>query len=164
MRPRTCAWLLATSILLAGCSSYRLGPGTAETRAVEVRPVRNATTLPGVHAVLHQALVASLSADTRLRVREGGEPLETEVVSVERIAATQLSDEALVAGKLRVTLTVRCTLRSANGKVTRFVNRPFSSSAIVSAGGDLAAAERNALPRLAAEIAAQVRDAAAGAW
>lgn len=164
MRPRTCAWLLATSILLAGCSSYRLGPGTAETRAVKVLNVRNATTVPGVHAVLHQALVATLSSDTRLRVREGGEPLETEVVAVERVAATQLPEDALVTGKLRVTLTVRCTLRSANGKVTRFVNRPFSASAIVSAGGDLAAAERNALPRLAAEIAAQVRDAAVGAW
>lgn len=164
MRPGSCAWLLAASVLLAGCSSYRLGSGAVETRTVEVRPVRNATTLPGAHAVLHQALVASLSGDTRLRVRDGGEALETEVVAIERIAATQLPNEALVAGNLRVSLTVRCTLRSANGKVVRFADRTFTASAIVSANGDLGAAERTALPRLASEIASQVRDAAIGAW
>jgi len=156
--------LLLSALLLAGCSAYHLGSGNAATRAIEVRPVRNATNLPGIHATLHQALVATLSADARLRVRDGGEPLETEAVSMERVAATQSSTEALVAGQLRVTLTVRCTLRSADGKTARFANRPFSATAIVSAGGDLAAEERAALPRLAAEIAAQVRDAAAGAW
>lgn len=164
MSRRIAAWLLGASLLLAGCSAYRLGSGTAETRTIEVKPVRNATTLPGLHAVLHQALVATLSTDTRLRVRDGGEPLETEAVAVERVVATQLPDESLVAGMLRVTLTVRCTLRSADGKTTRFANRTFSASAVVTASGDLAAAERSALPRLTAEIAAQVRDAAVGSW
>lgn len=158
------ASLLAAALALVGCSAYRLGTGNAEIRSVEVRAVRNATDLPGTHAVVHQALVTALSADNRLRVREGGEPLETEVVAIERIAATQSPNEALLAGQLRVMLTVRCTLRSSDGKLTRFANRPFTAAAVVSGGGDLAAAERAALPRLAADIAAQVRDAAAGAW
>lgn len=164
MSRRIPAWLAAATLLLAGCSAYRLGSGSTETRTIEVRQVRNATALPGIHAAMHQALVATLSADSRLRVRDGGEPLETEAVAVERIAITQSPDEALIAGQLRVTLSVRCTLRSADGKSVRFADRPFSASAIVSASGDLGAAERNALPRLTSEIAAQVRDAAIGSW
>lgn len=155
--------LLATT-LVAGCSAYRLGTGSAAARDIEVMPVRNAAPLPGVHAVLHQSLVTALAADRRLRVRGGGDRLETEVVGMERVAAARSTSDALLASQFRITLTVRCTLRGADGKAARFADRPFSATAIVSASADLAAEERAALPRLAAEIAAQVRDAAAGAW
>lgn len=163
IRPAS-TWFIACTLLLVGCSAYQLGSGTTETRTVEIRQVKNATNLPGIHAVLHQALTSALSADHRLRVKDGGEPLETEAVAIERIAITQSPGEALVAEQLRVTLTVRCTLRSKDGKVIRFTNRPFSASVIISARGDLGAAERNALPRLSAEIATQVRDAVIGTW
>ena len=163
MRTRALTALLA-GLLLAGCGSYHLGAGNGETRSVEIRPVRNATPMPGVHAALQQALVSAFSADHRLGVRDGGEPLETEVVSVERAAATRSPDDALITGQFRVTLTVRCTLRSADGKQVRFANRPFSATAILSASGNLAGEERGVMPRLAAELAAQIRDASAGAW
>lgn len=159
--------LLAIALLgacLAGCSAYRLGSGGGASRAVEIRPVRNAAPIPGVHAVMHQALVSALSSDPRLRLSAGGETLETEVTGFDRVAATRSSTDALLAGQFRVTLTVRCTLRTADGRQTRFANRPFTASAILTASGDLAAEERAAMPRLAAEIAAEVRDAAAGAW
>lgn len=158
------ALAVVAGLLLTGCSAYRLGAGNAETRSVEIRPVRNATPTPGVHAPLQQALVAALSADPRLRVRAGGETLDTEVISLERTAASRSPEDALITGQFRVTLTVRCTLRSADGKQVRFSNRPFSASAILGAAGNLAGEERGVLPRLSAELAAQIRDAAAGAW
>lgn len=164
MNPRRAILPLLAAALLAGCSAYRLGTGEATARDIEVLPVRNAAPLPGVHAVLHQSLVTALAADRRLRVRSGGDRLETEVVGMERVAATRSTTDALLAGQLRITLTVRCTLRSADGKVARFADRPFSATAIVSASADLAGEERSVLPRLATEIAAQVRDAAAGSW
>lgn len=159
--------LLAAAVaclVFTSCSSYRLGSGNAETRSIEIRPVRNATPTPGVHAPLQQALVAALSADPRLRVRNGGETLETEVISLERTAASRSPEDALITGQFRLTLTVRCTLRSADGKQARFTNRPFSASAILGAAGNLAGEERGVLPRLSAELAAQIRDASAGAW
>lgn len=167
MRPHRLRILLVSALVgagLLGCSAYHLGSGDAKVRAIEVRPVRNAAPAAGVHAVIHQALVSALSADTRLRVGDGGEALETEVTGVERVSATRSTGDALLAGQFRVTLSVRCTLRSPDGRQTRFADRPFSASAVLTASGDLAAEERAALPRLAAEIAAQVRDAAAGAW
>lgn len=164
MRTRARIAALLTAAALVGCSSYHLGTGTATTRAIEIRPVRNAVPLAGIHAVIHQSLVSALSADPRLRVGNGGETLDTEVTAVERAAATRSTTDALLAGQFRVTLTVRCTLRSADGRQVRFSDRPFSASALLSATGDLSAEERAAMPRLAAEIATQVRDAAAGAW
>ena len=164
MNLRRAITVLVASALLAGCSAYRLGTGEAASRDIEVMPVRNAAPIPGVHAVLHQSLVTALSADRRLRVRSGGDRLETEVTGMERVAATRSTSDALLAGQLRITLTVRCTLRSADGKATRFADRPFAATAIISASADLAGEERSVLPRLATEIAAQVRDAAAGSW
>lgn len=158
------ARLLVAALLLGGCSSYHFGSGTSSVRDIEVRAVRNASQLPGVHAPLHQALVSALAADKRLRVRDGGEPLETEVISVESTAATQSSRDTLVAGQIRVTMTARCTLRSADGRQVRFANRLFTASAILPVSGNLAGLERAAVPRLATELAAQVRDAAMGAW
>lgn len=152
------------ALLLAGCSAYQLGSGQGAPRDIEVAAVRNAVAAPGVHAVLHQSLVTALSADRRLRVRAGGERLETEVVELERVAATRSTTDALFAGQLRITLTVRCTLRSADGKQARFSDRPFSATAILPASADLATGERSVLPRLAADLAAQIRDAAAGSW
>jgi hypothetical protein len=153
----------ALALALAGCSAYRLG-GTAAQRDIEIRAVRNATPRPGVHAALDQALRAAVASDARLRARAGGAPLETEVVGYERVGAARLADDAALVQTFRVTLTVRGTLRSADGRRTLFHHRDFSASGIIAASGDLAGEEARLLPRLCAEVAAQVRDAAAGAW
>jgi hypothetical protein len=160
MRPLALAALAAC---LAGCSAYRLGGAPAQ-RDIEVRAVRNATPRPGTHAALDQALRAALASDARLRVRAGGAPLEAEVVAYQRVGAARRADDGALDQTFRVTLTVRCTLRSADGRRTLFRDRDFSASGILDASGDLAGEESRLLPRLCAEVAAQVRDAAIGAW
>jgi len=157
------AALALLAACLSGCSAYRLG-GEPALRDIEVRPVRNATPRPGTHAALDQALRAALASDARLRVRAGGAPLEAEVVAFQRAGAARQADDAVLDQAFRVTLTVRCTLRSADGRRTLFRDRDFSSSGILAATGDLAGEESRLLPRLCAEVAAQVRDAAIGAW
>ncbi len=157
------AALALLAACLSGCSAYRLG-GEPALRDIEVRPVRNATPRPGTHAALDQALRAALASDARLRVRAGGAPLEAEVVAFQRAGAARQADDAVLDQAFRVTLTVRCTLRSADGRRTLFRDRDFSSSGILAATGDLAGEESRLLPRLCAEVAAQVRDAAVGAW
>jgi len=158
------ALLLACAALAAGCSAYRLGGGTPAQRDIEVRPTRNAVARPGTHAAVDQALRAALAGDARLRVRAGGAPLETEVVRYERLDAARRTDDAVLSQTFRVALTVRCTLRSADGRRTLFRDREFTAHGLLSAGSDLAGEEARLLPRLCAEVAAQVRDAAVGAW
>lgn len=155
---------LAAAAALAGCSAYRLGGGEPAQRDIEVRAVRNATPRPGTHAALDQALRAALASDARLRVRPGGAPLEAEVVAYERVSAARRPDDAVLDQAFRVTLSIRCTLRSADGRRTLFKDRLFSASGVLATGGDLAGEESRLLPRLSAEVAAQVRDAAIGAW
>jgi hypothetical protein len=155
--------LAGLAALLAGCSAYRLG-GQPAQRDIEVRSVRNATPRPGTHAALDQALRAALASDARLRVRAGGAPLEAEIVGYERVSAARNPGDAVVEQAFRITLTVRCTLRSADGRRTLFRDRAFAASGILAASGDLAGEEARLLPRLCAEVAAQVRDAAIGAW
>lgn len=161
---RTAVVALALCLALSGCEAYRLGGGQAGQRDIEIRPVRNATARPGTHAALDQALRAALASDARLRVRAGGAQLEAEVVRYERVNAARRTDDALLDQAFRVTLTVRCTLRSADGRRTLFRDREFEAYGVLAAGSDLAGEESRLLPRLCAEVAAQVRDAAAGAW
>lgn len=156
--------LLACALVASGCGAYRLGGGAPAQREIEVRPVRNATARPGTHAALDQALRAALASDARLRVRPGGAPLEAEVVRYERVDAARRPDDAALSQTFRIALTVRCTLRSADGRRTLFRDREFTAHGVLSVGADLAGEESRLLPRLCAEIAAQVRDAAAGAW
>lgn len=161
MRPLVLLAILAAG--LSGCSAYRLG-GQPAQRDIEVRPVRNATARPSTHATLDQALRAALGSDARLRVRAGGAPLDAEVVSYQRVSAARRPEDAALDQVFRATLTVRCTLRSADGRRTLFRDREFAASGILAASGDLAGEESRLLPRLCADVAAQVRDAAIGAW
>jgi hypothetical protein len=59
---------------------------------------------------------------------------------------------------------VVCTLSSKDKQKVRFARRTFTASAILAAAGDLSAEERQILPRLATEIATQIRDASVGSW
>lgn len=156
-------WMTAF-FLLSGCSNYQLGSGSHEIHRIEILPVRNSATVPGIHGVLQQALVATLNTDKRIRLESGDETLEVEVTSYTRKAVTRSTSDALEAGQFRVTLSAVCTLGSKDKQKVRFAQRTFTASAILAAAGDLSSEERQALPRLATEIATQIRDASVGSW
>ena len=151
-------------LFVGGCSNYRLGSGSHEIHRIEILPVRNSATIPGIHGVLQQALVATLNTDKRIRLEPGDEILEVEVTGYSRKAVTRSTTDALVAGQFRISLVAVCTLRSKDTQKVRFTNRTFTASAILAAAGDLSAEERQILPRLATEIATQIRDASVGSW
>ena len=155
---------LAAALLLAGCSAYRLGGPEPVFRDIDLAPARSEVARPGVLPAMDQALRASLAAERRLQVRPGGARLEVVVTGYERSAATRSRDDALLAGRYRVTLRAKATLRSADGRRTAFVGRTFEAHGVLEAAGDVAGEESRLLPRLASEIAVQVRDASIGAW
>lgn len=156
--------LLLLAVGLSGCASYQLGGPAPTFREIELRPARSNVARPGVLPALDQALRASLGAEARLRLRPSGAPLELTVVGYERTAATRAADDAFVVTYYRVTLRATASLRSADGRRTAFINRPFEAHAVLEASNDFAGEESRVLPRLSAEIAAQVRDASVGAW
>lgn len=155
---------LAIAGLLAGCSGYRLGGPEPVFRDIELVPAVSEVARPGVLPAMDQALRAALATERRLQLRPGGARLEVTVVGYERIAATRSSDDALLAGRYRIMLTAKATLRSADGRRTAFAGRTFEANGVLQAAGDLAGEEARLLPRLASEIAVQVRDASIGAW
>jgi hypothetical protein len=155
---------LAAALLLAGCSAYRLGGPEPIFRDIELAPARSEVARPGVLPAMDQALRAALAAERRLQMRPGGARLEVVVTGYERVAATRSRDDALLAGRYRITLTAKATLRSADGRRTAFVGRTFEAHGALEAAGDLAGEESRLMPRLASEVAAQVRDASIGAW
>lgn len=156
--------LLAAAALATGCAAYRLGGTDPAFREIALRPAVAEVARPGVLPAVDQALRASLAADARLRLRAAGAPLEVRVVDYRREAVTRSATDTYVTTYYRVTLRIRASLRSPDGRRAAFVDRPFESHAVLEAAGDLAGDESRALPRLAAEVAAQVRDAALGAW
>lgn len=156
--------LLLLGLSLTGCGSYQLGGPTPTFREIELRPTRSTVARPGVLPALDQALRASFGAEARLRLRPGGAPLELTVISYERTAATRAANDAFVATYYRVTLRATASLRSADGRRTAFINRPFEAHAVLEASNDFAGEENRILPRLSAELAAQVREASVGAW
>lgn len=152
------------SALLAGCSAYRLGGPEPVFRDIDLLPSRSEVARPGVLPAMDQALRAALAAERRLQMRAGGARLEVIVVGYDRVAATRSRDDAFVAGRYRITLRAQATLRSADGRRTAFAGRAFEAHGVFDASGDLAGEEARLLPRLASEIAVQVRDASIGAW
>ncbi len=154
---------LAT-LLLVGCSAYRLGGPEPVFRDIDLRPARSEVARPGVLPAMDQALRAAFATERRLLVRDGGARLEVVITGYERGAATRSREDALVAGRYRITLRAEATLRSADGRRTAFAGRTFEAHGVLDAAGDLAGEESRLLPRLASEIAVQVRDASIGAW
>ena len=160
---RLSVWMGAL-LFLSGCSQYQLGSGSQEIRRIEILPVRNSATIPGIHGVLQQALVTTLNTDKRIRLEPGHETLEVEITGYTRKAVTRSTTDALEAGQFRVTLSAVCSLGSKDKQKVRFAQRTFTATAILAAAGDLSAEERQVLPRLATEIAIQIRDASVGSW
>ncbi|MGA0132808.1 MAG: hypothetical protein ACO3ND_00410 [Opitutales bacterium] len=156
--------LTAALVLLAGCANYRIGGPPPPFRTIEVAPVRNATSLTGVHAALHTRLAEAFAMDPRVRLGPGGARLEAELVSFRRTALSARADDARDFSSHRTTYVVRCTLTTDAGTRTVFKDRDFSGTFVFQPTGDTAAAELSLGPAAYADIAAQVKEAATAAW
>jgi hypothetical protein len=159
--------LLLLSLGLAahsGCSAYKLGGPKPTFSTIEISPVRNSSTRPGMHLPLEQKLRESFLADPRLKVGAGDAKLETEVVEYTHNGLTTSSVDAYTYTSYNIVIKVRCTLTTQNGQKVLFKNREFTSSATLQTQSDGASEERSIAPGIFTEIAAQVREAATTAW
>ena len=155
---------LSLGLLQTACSAYKLGGPKPTFSSIEISPVRNSTTRPGMHLPLEQKLRESFLSDPRLKVGPGGAKLETEVFEYSHNGLTTSSFDAYTYTSYNILIKVRCTLTTQDGQKILFKGREFSASATLQTQGDGASEERSIAPGIFTDIAAQVREAATTAW
>jgi outer membrane lipopolysaccharide assembly protein LptE/RlpB len=152
--------LLAVALALAGLSgcAYRLGPTNGvptAARSVQVQPFQNKTIEPRLVEAVNFALRRQLQQDGTFRLdthNEGDIVVTGDIVGYERQSLSFQSRDALTPRDYRLRITARITARERlTGKV--LLDRAITGYSDIRIGTDLASAERQAVPLVAADLA-----------
>jgi hypothetical protein len=153
-------WLL-TSLGLAGCAGYRLGPTAgfdAGSRSVRVLPFANNTLEPRLPEAVVQALREVLQEDGTYRVSTRGAAdviLTGTFLKYERSGINYDPNDVRTTEDFELRLTARVVARPAGGGKPLF-DREVSGRAIVRVQGDQPGAELRTLPLLAEDLARNI--------
>jgi hypothetical protein len=170
MRLREFFLVGVTAALLAGCSSYHLGPvnGTvAREKSIEVLPFNNQTLQPRLGDAVTQALRERLQVDVtyRLATSGPGDIIVTGVITrYHRHGLSFLKNDATTTEDYRVDVITHVTARErATGKL--LLDKNVTAYTLVNVGNDLASSERQATPLLAEDLARNIAELLTdGAW
>ena len=171
MRPLRVTAAVAMVLFLAGCAGYHLGPVNPAARAggesIEVLPFNNQTLQPRLGSALTQALREQLQTDNtyRLAGRGPGDIVVTGVITrYNREGVSFLNADVATPQDYRVDITAHVTARErTTGEV--LLDKDVKGDTLVHVGGDLADAERQALPLLAQDLARNIAELLTeGAW
>jgi len=170
MRTLICVCSSLLIVLLTGCAGYHLGPvngAEAGSRSLEVFPFNNQTLQPRLGDALTQALRQRVQTDGtfHLATREPGDLIVTGVVrSYQREGLGYLSTDIATPEDYRVGIVVHVVVRErASNKLV--LEKDVKAHTLVHIGGDLASAERQALPLLGADLAQTLMELLAeGTW
>jgi hypothetical protein len=161
---------LATSLLLAGCAGYHLGPsnGTAAgSRSVRVQPFVNETMEPRLSEAVTSSLRRALQQDGtfRLETQDSGDVVVTGVITDFKRSEIGLQpDDVLTVRDYALELFARVTAVDRSTGHTN-LNRLVSGRTSIRVGNDLSSAERQAVPLLAADLARNITSLLAdGTW
>lgn len=142
---------------LSGCA-YRLGPSNGEragSRSIQVNPFQNSTPEPRLIEAVSFALRQQLQQDGTYTLdthNDGDVVLSGTIVSYERRSLSFQSRDVLTPRDYRLTITARVTVHDrVSGK--KVLDRQISGHSDIRIGPDLASAERQALPLVAADLA-----------
>ena len=153
--------MLALSLGLCGCAGYRLGPTngqTAGSKSVQVMPFLNHSPEPGLADEVTAAVRKAVQRDGTLQLATHGDSdlIVTGVIKEYRRRELSLQrDDLRTVRDYRVTLMAQVVIRErASGRVV--LERNVTGSTLLRVGSDFAAAERQAAPQLARELAQQI--------
>ncbi|MDP6794056.1 MAG: LPS assembly lipoprotein LptE [Verrucomicrobiota bacterium] len=161
---------LAIAVTVAGCASYRLGPvnpAISVDQAVEVGLFQNATPLPGLAESVNASIRRELQRDGTFTLATGsdGDVLLTGSIDTYRRSPVSFQPRDILSVRdfeVEIVTRVRAA-EKATGQV--LIDRELTGRTTVRLGGDLASAERQALPLLANDLAKQaVALLAEGGW
>lgn len=157
MRHFALLYLAAALAVSSGCA-YRLGPSNGEsagTRSVQVNPFQNKTPEPRLIEAVSFALRRQLQQDGTYSLdthNDGDIVLDGTIVNYERRSLSFQSRDVLTPRDYRLTITARVTARDrVSGKL--LLDREITGHSDIRIGADLASAERQALPTVAADLA-----------
>ena len=154
------ASLIVAVLALAGVNgcAYRLGPTNgklAGMRSVQVQPFENKTIEPRLVEAVSFALRRQLQQDGTYPLNthnEGDIVVTGAIVSYERQPISFQSRDALTPRDYRLKITAHVTARDRlTGKM--LLDRKVTGYSDIRIGPDLASAEREALPLVAADLA-----------
>jgi hypothetical protein len=160
--------LLLTSLLVAGCAGYRVGPVAQRNfKSIAVPMFRNQTLRPQLEAQIANAIIKDLQLDGSLRIES--EPnadvvLEGAVIHYERTALRMLRNDTNVPREYEITITVRVEARDRRtGEVVLKPTDVFGKSDVF-IGTDQQSAELQALPLIADDVARKVVGLLVESW
>ena len=162
--------VVASTLLLAGCAGYKLGPTNgleAGARSIQINPPFNTTFEPRIAVALNQQLRKQLQRDGTYRLETHGEGdvvVTTTILRYEKIGESFQPRDTLTVRDYRVNLVAHVTAYDRiSGK--NIVNRDFHGRTTVQPGADQASAERQALPLLTEDLARNITSALVdGEW
>ncbi|HJN90201.1 MAG TPA: LPS assembly lipoprotein LptE [Verrucomicrobiota bacterium] len=161
---------LVAAVMTAGCASYRIGPvnpAIPAGQSVEVGLFQNATPQPGLTESVNASIRRELQRDGTFELATGGDGdvlLTGSIDAYRRSPVSFQPRDILSVRDFEVELITR--IRAADRATGRvLLDRELSGRTTVRLGGDLASAERQALPLLANDLAKKtVALLAEGAW
>ena len=167
---RRVAIFLATALTATGCASYRLGPvnpAIPAGQAIEVGLFENATPQSGLTESVNASIRRELHRDGTFGLATGGDGdvlLTGNITAYRRSAVSFQPRDILSVRDFEVELVTRIlAAEKATGKV--LIDHELTGRTTVRLGGDLASAERQALPLLANDLARKtVALLAEGQW
>ena len=161
----------AMSLWLAGCAGYHLGPVNgmeSGEKSIEVLPFNNQTLQPRLGDAVTESLRERLQTDGTYHLataHDAGDVIVTGVItSYNRIGVSYLNSDVTTAQSYRVNITAHVVVRErATGR--ELLDKNVSGYTLVTVGSDLASAERQASPMLAADLAKNIAELITeGAW
>lgn len=155
---------------LAGCAGYHLGPvngAVAGGQSIQVLPFNNQTFQPRLGDVLTQSVREQIQQDGAFHLQTHGPgdvALSGVIQTYQRLAIGYLSTDAVTPEDFQVQATVHVVAREVgSGKV--LLDKVITGQTLVHVGSDLASAERQAMPQLAADLAMQINELISeGSW
>ena len=164
------AFFLAAAVMVSGCASYRLGPvnpAIPTGQAIEAGLFQNTTPQPGLTESLNASIRRELQRDGTFELATGGDGdvlLAGNITAYRRSAVSFQPRDILSVRDFEVERVTRVrAAEKTTGKV--LIDRELTGRTTVRLGGDLASAERQALPMLANDLAKKtVALLAEGVW
>ena len=153
----------------AGCSHYRLGPGSETTFAtLHVAPVIMRTLVPQAEPIIGTQLREAFVRDGRIQLVNSPEAadatLQLTVRDYRRDIATVRPGDTGLARKFTVTLQAEATLVDNRTGVVLFQDRPVIVRRDLFTDAGQLQAEYQLLPQLAQDLAARTAHAVLDTW
>jgi hypothetical protein len=161
--------VVLASVLLTGCATYRLGPGSAaKFTTLFIAPITSEALIPQAQALVTTELRTAFLRDGRVTLVNSAEAadavLNVTLTSYTRIVVVSRPDDTGLARRFNVTLQARATLLDNRTQQPYFSQRPIDAQRGVFTDSGLVPSEYQALPLLAELIASEAVHAVLDTW